>query len=288
MHHCSIGALLALLFYVVAAFTFLPAQAQDRGRTIWIPMQEKGLFGPSAIKLEATLYKPTGDGPFPLVIFNHGSTGTGVIPLDKTDNPWGFGANLVKKGMALLIPMRRGRGKSEGHYREPYECTLHQSHLGIRYASESLDAVYDFLKTQPWVDTEKIILSGNSRGGILSVVYAAERSGAAIGVVNFVGGWMSDDCSSQAGVDINATLFAEAGKKAKVPHLFLYATRDSYYSISSVNNYADTFRQAGGIVDLKLYDMDVGASGHSLFYQHWRKWNRDLDAFLIKLHVWNR
>ena len=247
----------------------------------------EGLLVPSSIKLEATLYKPAGDGPFPLVIFNHGSTGEGRIPRDKTDNPYGFGANLVKKGMALLVPMRRGRGKSEGQYRETYECTLHHSELGIRYASESLDAVYDFLKAQSWVDRGKIILSGNSRGGILSVIYAAGRFEAAIGVVNFVGGWVSDDCSSEAAVDINEVLFAEAGKKTNIPHLFLYGTRDSFYRISSVKNYAERFRRAGGIVEFKLYDMDVGANGHTLFYQHWRKWNGDLDAFLIKLHVWN-
>jgi dienelactone hydrolase len=148
-------------------------------------MQDTGSVGSSAIKLEATLYKPVGDGPFPLVIFNHGSTGEGRIPLDRTDNLWRFGASLVRKDMALLVPMRRGRGKSQGEYREPYECTLDHSRLGIRYASESLDAVYEFLKSQTWVARDKIILAGNSRGGILSVIYGAERRDAAIAVINF-------------------------------------------------------------------------------------------------------
>jgi dienelactone hydrolase len=182
--------------------------------------------------------------------------------------------------------MRRGRGKSQGEYREPYECTLDHSRLGIRYASKSLDAVYEFLKSQTWVARDKIILAGHSRGGILSVLYAAERRGAAIAVVNFVGGWVSDQCSSEAGVDINASLFSEAGKKAKAPNLFLYATRDSFYSVSSIYTFTNAFRRAGGIADLKLYDMDVGTNGHSLFYQHWRKWNHDLDEFFIKLRVW--
>ena len=64
----------------------------------------------------ATLYKPQGDGPFAVIIFNHGSTGPGVIPADRTENPSGYGAYLLKKDIALLIPMRRGRGKSEGTY----------------------------------------------------------------------------------------------------------------------------------------------------------------------------
>jgi dienelactone hydrolase len=282
-HRCSIRLLLVLFL----TGSFLPADAQDRGRTVWIPMQEKAPISQPAIKLEATLHKPEGDGPFPLMIFNHGSTGMGRIPLDRTDNPWRFGADLVRKGIALLIPMRRGRGKSEGQYRESYECSLEHARLGMRYATESLHAVYEFLNRQAWVDRGKIILAGNSRGGILSVVYAAERSGSATGVVNFVGGWLGDECNSEAGIDVNATLFAEAGKKATVRHLFLYATRDDFYSVSSVTNYADVFRKAGGSVDFELYDMDTGANGHSLFYQYRRKWNGDLDAFLIKLGVWN-
>lgn len=277
---------LPLCFLIAIPYWSLPVHAQDRGQTVWIPMQDKGLFSSSPIKLEATLYKPSGDGPFPVVIFNHGSTGPGVIPRERTDNPWGFGANLVKKGIALIIPMRRGRGKSEGQYQEPYDCTLHQSRWGIRYASESLDAVYEFLKTQSWADTNRVILSGASRGGILSVVYAAERPTAAIAVVNFVGGWMSDSCNSRAGVDINASLFAEAGKKAKVPHLFLYAMNDSFYSSESVKGYAEAFRHAGGTVEFKLYEMEPGVNGHSLFYSHWRKWNGDLDTFLMKLGFW--
>jgi dienelactone hydrolase len=286
MRNPSIGSLIPVFLFLVAGSSYFPLQAQDRGRTVWIPMQDTDSVGSSAIKLEATLYKPLGDGPFPLVIFNHGSTGMGKVPLDRTENPWGFGVSLVRKGMALLVPMRRGRGKSEGEYREPYECTLDHSRLGIRYASESLDAVYEFVKNQTWVARDKIILAGNSRGGILSVIYAAERHDAAIAVINFVGGWVSDKCSSEAGMDINASLFSEAGKKAKAPNLFLYATRDSFYSVSSIYTLTDAFLRAGGIVDLKMYDMDVGANGHALFYQYWRKWNSDLDEFLIKRRVW--
>jgi dienelactone hydrolase len=249
-------------------------------------MQDKGFFSTREIKLEATLYKPQGDGPFAVVIFNHGSTGPGVIPIDRTENPSGYGAYLVKKSIALLIPMRRGRGKSEGTYQEPYECSLNQSRVGILYAMESLDAVYSYLGKRPWADMGKIILSGNSRGGILSVVYAAERPGSAIGVLNFVGGWMSDSCNFRA-VEINAVIFKEAGAKSKVPNLFLYAANDSYYSVSSIEKYPGAYREGGGAVEYRLYTLPEGADGHRLFYRHWTSWVPDVDAFLAKLGVWN-
>jgi len=276
---------LFVCFLLAGLFAYSQAAAQSRGETVWIPMQDKRLFGSREIKLEATLYRPQGDGRFPVVIFNHGSTGPGVIPVDRTENPSGYGAYLLKKDIALLIPMRRGRGKSEGSYQEPYDCSLHQSRRGIRYATESLDAVYDFLRKQPWADMDKIILSGSSRGGILSVVYAAERPGAAIGVLNFVGGWTSDRCNFQAG-DINAVLFKEAGAKSRVPNLFLYAANDSYYSVSSIEGYPAAFRKGGAGVEYKLYTLAEGANGHSLFYRHWTSWIPDVDAFLTKVGVW--
>lgn len=262
--------------------------AQNRGETVWIPMQDKGFFGSKEIKLEATLYKPTtGEGPFPVVIFNHGSTGPGAIPATQTENPSGFGRYLNEKSIALLIPMRRGRGKSEGSYTERYDCSLYQSRNGIAYASEALDATIVFMRSQPWADMDKVVLAGQSRGGILSVIYAAEKPGIAKGVINFVGGWMDDRCNQYAGTDINVTLFREAGAKSKVPNLFLYSRGDSYYSDSSVQEYQVEFKKAGGDVESKLFTVDAGVNGHLLFYRFFRLWTPDTDAFLQRVGLWN-
>jgi len=82
---------------------------------------------------------------------------------------------------------------------------------------ESIDAVYGYLGKQPWANMNKILLSGSSRGGILSVVYAAERHGSAIGVLNFVDGWMSDSCNLRAETDINAIIFKVDSRRRRIP-----------------------------------------------------------------------
>ena len=176
--------------------------------------------------------------------------------------------------------MRRGRGQSGGEYRESYECALEESRRGLRYALESLDAVYAFLGTPRWVDPQRIVLAGQSRGGMLSVAYAAGNRGSAIGAINFVGGWLSDWCVGENGFDVNAVFFAEAGKTATVPALFLYATRDGFYERTRTESYADAFRKAGGTVDFMLYEMDPSSDGHMLFYSQWRRWEPDFDRFL--------
>ena len=71
--------------------------AADYGQSIQIPMKDKGLLWDSDIVLEATLYKPKGEGPFPVVIFNHGSTGGDKEYAKQTVNPWGFGKYLNDK-----------------------------------------------------------------------------------------------------------------------------------------------------------------------------------------------
>jgi hypothetical protein len=84
---------------------------------VWIPMQDQGVFGPHQIRLEASLYRPGGPGPHPVVVFNHGSSG-GPIPAVYTDTAPVLAGFLNARGVALLARMRGGRGNSQGSNKE--------------------------------------------------------------------------------------------------------------------------------------------------------------------------
>ena len=99
---------------------------------------------------------------------------------------------FVERGWAVLIPMRRGRGASDGEYLERYECESPALSSGLDRAIEDLDAVMAFVAQQPWVDRNRLLLGGMSRGGFLSIVYASLRPTGAKGVINFAGGWTAD------------------------------------------------------------------------------------------------
>lgn len=258
------------------------ALANNVGQSVQIPMKEEGLLWSSNINLEATLYKPEGEGPFPTVIFNHGSTGPNVIPEDHTINPWGFGEYLVNKNIALLIPMRRGRGQSEGSYKERYTCDPKGIEEGLDYAMQSLDASYDYLLNQPWVDKEKVLLTGNSRGGILSLAYASEHPDAFSGVINFSGGWVDDSCNNN-NTSMNIPIFENAGSTFKAPALFIYGRSDSYYSDTTIESFARSYEQSGGNVDFKFYQLGKNVSGHDVFYKYGHLWSYVVDQYLIDI-----
>lgn len=270
------GALFAFLLLVSTG-----TLAQVDGTTVWIPVEDRGLFGDRIIHIEATLFKPPGAGPFPIAIFNHGSSG-GPIPATHTENPKAFAAYLLSKQIALLVPMRRGRGKSEGsNNEEPSPCNVKAARQGLQYASEAVDAVYHYLRQQPWASMDKVILAGHSRGGILASVHAAENPGAALAAINFSGGWKNDTC---AAVDVNLALFGQAGAGSKTANLFLYARGDAFYSDHSMSNYAAAFSGAGGNVTFKLLTLEK-LNGHQLFHRAQSVWQSSVDDFLHRVGI---
>jgi dienelactone hydrolase len=213
--------------------------------TLRIPVRYGGdSSGAKELSLEATLYRPNKSGRFPVVVFNHGSTGPGLIPANLTQKPTILARYFVEKGFAVLAPMRRGRGKSEGFNEEErvgYDGCGDEAR-GINLAVEDLDGVFIFLREQPWADVGTILIGGQSRGGILSVVYAGRRPDAVKGVINCSGGWKSDRCSP----DSNGQFFAEAAQKATTPMIWLYAENDSFYSAGRIKSYRAAFEKAGG------------------------------------------
>lgn len=205
------------------------------------------------VSLETVVFKPAGKGPFPLAIINHGSTGAGndQVAFTKTwTSPW-FAEALNERGWMVAFPQRRGRGKSDGLYNEGfaadrnkgYTCEAKRSLAGAERALEDIHAAVAALRQRADVNAEAILLAGNSRGGILSVAYAGLHPKQTHAVINFVGGWIGDDCDSAD--EINQTLFT---KGAEYPRetLWLYGKDDYFYSMKHSQNNFKAFQQAGG------------------------------------------
>lgn len=226
--------------------------------------------GGKPVALEVVIFKPPGPGPFPTVMFNHGSTGMGDKPASFT-NTWtspGIARFFVDRGWLVAFPQRRGRGKSDGLYdegfeqdRSRYSCNPEMSLPGVDHALADMEAAAAYLLARPEVDGKRMLIGGVSRGGILSVAYAGTRPSQFIGVINFVGGWMSDGC--RAADAINPVTF-KRGAAYPAYTLWLYGENDSFYKMEHSKKNFDAFVAAGGKGTFMQFPTPPGQNGHSL------------------------
>lgn len=222
------------------------------------------------IQLETVIYQPAGDGPFPLAIINHGSTGRGnneAIAKHTWVSPW-LADMLNERGWLVAFPQRRGRGKSDGLYNEGiaadrsqgYSCESGIALAGADRAMEDLRAATLALQARPDIATDKpILLSGISRGGALSIAYAGNYPSETQGVINFVGGWMGDAC--EQATTINQTLFKQGGQLNQ-PTLWLYGKDDLYYTSAHSQQNFTAFQASGGQGEFVEFTVPGKNNGH--------------------------
>jgi pimeloyl-ACP methyl ester carboxylesterase len=95
-------------------------------------------------------------------------------------------------------------------------------------------------------------------------------------VVNFAGGWSGERCG-----DRNSPGYADAGRRSRLPMLWLYGERDSYYSPSAIRGYFEAFERAGGNGRLVLFG-GLPGDGHRLV-DFVPVWKPATDRFLESL-----
>ena len=242
-----------------------------------------------SIALETVIFKPPGDGPFPLAVFNHGSTGIGkhAVAADLTDvDPW-FADFLNEKGWMVAFPQRRGRGKSDGLYDEGfaedrtqgYTCDTERSLAGADRALEDLHAAIVALRKRPDVSDAPVLLTGASRGGVLSIAYAGKYPEGTLGVINFVGGWVGEGCPTAS--TINQTLFNK-GSAFKGSTLWLYGWNDSYYSMAHCRQNFEEFRKHGGQGQFVELTVPGENNGHCVTWYP-TLWSKLVSSYLDRL-----
>ena len=238
------------------------------------------------VKLATITYKPAGGGPFPTLIFHHGSTGRGTDPSifarpyeAKVLAEW-----FTARGWAVVLPSRRGRGGSEGTYDEGfalnraqgYACEQTLSLAGADRALGDIDAITPAILAQPFVDRSKVAVGGQSRGGILAIAWSGRQPGVPRAAINFVGGWMGTGCSSASA--INQNLFNRGAAFGKAT-IWLYGDKDPFYPLSHSRANLAAFQAAGGKGAFHDYTPPEGLNGHQIGSAP-LLWSATLDAYL--------
>ena len=171
----------ALLFWTQLAFG-QGAPDRDRPDAASQRSYTEVFYKSGDLKIQAYLYKPEGAGPFPVVIYNHGSR----IGRERRSVPWEFvGRMLTQAGFVALVPERRGYGSSDG----PAYSGGGGYGLIQRLQSETDDvlAAIDYLNGIPFADTGRMGVMGWSFGGMVTM-FAISRSAAFRVAVDQAGG----------------------------------------------------------------------------------------------------
>ena len=169
-------------------------------------------------RLQTTVFRPPGAGPFPLLLMNHGKQ-PGPARLQPRERFIYMATEFVRRGYAVMLPMRAGYAGSTGSYRD-HGCDMAANAAG--QARDVRDALA-YARRQSWVDTSRIVLAGQSYGGLAALSLATQALPGVRGVLNFAGGLRVDDglCDWQAALK---QAFAALGAASPVPRLWRSST----------------------------------------------------------------
>lgn len=200
--------------------------------------------GFSSVELETTIFKPPGPGPFPLVLMNHGKA-PGNPAFQPRSRYIVISREFVERGYAVLIPMRRGFSKSSGQYIDG-GCNLEGN--GNAQADD-VEGVLNYATLQPWADKTRILIMGQSHGGLTTMALGARNIANVKALVNFAGGLRRDEIGCQWRLSL-IDAFADYGKKTKVPSVWFYGANDSYFDPEQASRMHAAYIKTG--TDAKL------------------------------------
>jgi dienelactone hydrolase len=243
-----------------------PEQGALRQQLWLVPSQDRSVL------MRTTVMRPSGAGPFPLVIINHGSI-QNEAKRAELRQPGFVAASewFVQRGYVVAVPQRPGHGETGGPYFESNSrsggCANADYRASGLATADSIQVAIDYLVQQPFVKKTDVIVVGQSAGGWGALALASRNPRNVKAILNFAGGRggrvgdrANNNCAPDRLIDTARTF----GSSARIPVLSIYAENDSYFGPSVSKPLNEAFRIAGARVDFRLLP-PFGLEGHSLF-----------------------
>ncbi|HKE58914.1 MAG TPA: dienelactone hydrolase family protein [Pyrinomonadaceae bacterium] len=243
------------------------------------------------LKLHALVYRPPGRGPFPAVLFNHGSGHAGGATPSGPDSrhPELLGPLFAKHGYVFLYLYRRGDGLSAGQgvpdgdvmdreFAAHGQEARNQIQLKLLETDELNDALAGlaFLRALPEVDSHRVAVVGVSFGGSLTVLLG-EHEPSLRAIVAFATAGYSWDRSPA----LRSRLLT-AVSRMTAPALFIHAAND--YTTNSGKDMAAEMQRLNKPHRLMIYPAvgHTADEGHDFIDLMISSWEPDVFEFLNK------
>jgi dienelactone hydrolase len=220
------------------------------------------------IAVRAVLFRPAGEGPFPLALIAHASTENALRRAQMPQPEYrALAAWLVARGYAVLVPERPGHGASGGKYLEDHGGCDDANYSRAGYATaDSIKAALSYLRAESFIRSDGAIILGHSAGAWGALALAGEDPKAVAAIIAFApgrGGHANDQPNQVCAPRTLISSAGEFGEDAKVPVTWLVATNDSYFTPDLSRQMADAFRAGGDTVDFRVLPA-FGSEGNGL------------------------
>ncbi|MGX4769606.1 alpha/beta hydrolase family protein [Bradyrhizobium guangdongense] len=249
------------------------AHADDQAATRRI--QEEIWALPLPLPMFAYLVRPVGDGPFPLVIMNHGVS---LNPTDRSFFPlvefrdaakW-----FAKQGYLVVAPVGTGYGASaidipeRGIYGPFFSKVGNCSNPNFRAPGLAIAQVdlwiISYMIAEKRVLPDGVIVVGQSAGGWASIALSSLNPPQVKGIITFaagrggrVGGKPNNNCAPEKLVETTK----EFGRTSRVPMLWIYIENDTFFGPDLSKRMHQAFTAAGGRAEYHLMP-PFGNEGH--------------------------
>ena len=250
---------------------------------------------PGASSMLAGVFLPNGNGPFPVLLYSHGRSGT---PAERTHTRIPDVRSSVRywlgKGFAVVTPIRPGYGETGGPDHEDAGVVLDMfgncggSPTYERAAAAAASAVLvalEWVRDQPWADRDRIVLAGASMGGLASIATAAKNPPGVVAYINFSGGTGGDGTRApehSCGSDAMESLMRTLGRANRVPGLWLYAKNDRFWGSQWPVAWYSAFSESAHFTQFVMTDPVPNSDGHQLLARGGRLWTAPVDSFLAQ------
>ena len=285
---------LALLCALMAGLAARVASAQEEHPYYGPRLIEERvrIAAPNNRTIAATVLRPEGQGPFGAVVLNHGvSASARERARESSDLLINAAAVFARRGYVVVMPLRRGFGATGGEMAEdPGSCANPDYFTAEGKAAEDVMAAYDYARTLPYVDGNRMILAGQSAGGMVSLFTAGTRNPQGlIAVLSFAAGRGGDPDATPGvpcAVEPVARVLDALGRNIRVPVLMHYSENDLFFSPKITRGWYERLVAGGAKAEYALQP-PFGKDGHYIFGDTLgvRYWLPTVEDFLAKNNV---
>ena len=235
------------------------------------------------VRLEVTLLTPSGAGPFPLAVLNHGATNASAVSRGQRYRKTFLAFYFLSRGYAVALPMMRGFGDSGGQI-----VTRGCDYAAIgRENARDIRVIIDFLSRERGIDGSKIVVGGQSFGGWNTLALGANRPANVMGLINFNGGLRTSDCAHADRALVDGA--GEFGRRTFIPSIWFYGDNDSLFPSALWRAMLQRYLSVGARAELIAFGR-FNADSHQLlsFPEGLAIWAPKVDAFLARIDMPNR